>query len=79
MRAAPPAELAGRAAGVAAGQETKHTHSPQEPARGPTAPARENPAGRHTQNHIQRQQRNGRLGIWRRKNFINGPTIPSEI
>lgn len=81
LRAAPSAQLARCAAGVAAGQEAKHTHTPQEPARGPTAPAHDNPHCSHTQNHIQRQQRNGRLGIWRRKDFIKGlgPTIPSEI
>lgn len=64
LGATPSAQLTGGTAGVAAGQETKHTHPPEEPARGPAAPAQEHRAGRHTQNHIQGQQRHVLLRFW---------------
>ena len=53
---APQAELAGGAGGVAAGQVAADAEAPQEPGRGPAAPAQQQGGGQHPQRHVESQQ-----------------------
>ena len=59
VAAAPQAELAGGAGGVAAGQVAADAEAPQEPGRGPATPAQQQGGGQHTQRHIESQQGHG--------------------
>ena len=56
VAAAPQAELAGGAGGVAAGQVAADAEAPEEPGRGPAAPAQQQGGAQHAQRHVQSQQ-----------------------
>lgn len=72
LQAAPAAQLTGGTAGVAARQEATHTHSPDEPPGRPAAPAKNHWASQNSQNHVERQQRHVRWGIWGKTRGFSG-------
>lgn len=64
LQAAPAAQLTRSTAGVTARQETTHTHSPEEPAGRPAAPAHHHWPNQNSQYHIERKQGHVWRGIW---------------